>query len=571
MMLKQSSNKINPALNMFKFSLKRNFGIIVLLSLVFLLVCPTYMLTKIGETGAYQTLKVWVYVFPFVSAMVASALVVGLNLLGFSYMFKRSSSDLVDSMPLTRTELFFSKVLSSYVTILIPVLLSNLGIAVTCIARGYLRLGLCVAVGFACEAFAILVVSAISMVFIVCSAGVFDFLVSFAAVNIGLIVIALLIITMFEEFLLGYSGSANGAVIKALSPICLVFMNFYGLAEKESLAGLTPSFFIYSLIFVVVFGVIALLLYKNRKSESNGKAFAYKFMYYICAFVICYCATFGIGAVFAGESIENIIFYPFAIIGAVIIGIAYGAITFRGFKTVKTSVIISLVSAIVLIATMFAVRLDFVGYNKHIPKKEEVEKVEVHFGGNDVAYKDPTIALSMHKKIVEYYSENKDESYYGPDFASVNIYYTLKGKQELHRQYWVSKKAIESEAEKLLTSDERFDQMINSLNKMKKSTFSLTVSSNKYKDGYLGDSYLTYEEAIKLIEIYKKEITDGKHKVITYEDEDDTIYFGSGEYWFGLGFDKTYTETIGFLDELNVEDRVQDFDEKTAIDEVVYD
>ena len=48
MMLKTSSNKVNPSANMFRFTLKQNLGIIVLATIAFLLVCPSYMLINLN-------------------------------------------------------------------------------------------------------------------------------------------------------------------------------------------------------------------------------------------------------------------------------------------------------------------------------------------------------------------------------------------------------------------------------------------------------------------------------------------------------------------------------------------
>ena len=51
MTLRTSSNSINPCSNLFKFTVKRNIGVIILFTLIMLLVCPGFVLNEISEVS----------------------------------------------------------------------------------------------------------------------------------------------------------------------------------------------------------------------------------------------------------------------------------------------------------------------------------------------------------------------------------------------------------------------------------------------------------------------------------------------------------------------------------------
>ena len=573
MMLKTSSNKVNPSANMFRFTLKQNLGIIVLATIAFLLVCPSYMLINLNafsftavEKNHY--FKEWCENFSFFASIISGVSVVGINLLNFSFMFKRNSSDFTDSLPITRNELFLSKTISGFLIVLVPSVLSllALGIAATCF--GFSKIFLSVLINILYIIAVTAVCSAFSMIFIISSASIFDFLLSFATVNIGLLILGAIVCNMCEELLIGYRGSDYRIVLRYISPVSFAYYGFGSHVFGSHAPLIYFPYFIKAIIITAVFYVISLLLYRKRKTESTGKAFAYNFLYIICAFLISFCASYVFGAVFEdGVNFNSGIFYLFAIIGGLIAGVVYGAITSRGFKTIKKSLIIGGVSFVIMVALAGSIKIDVIGYNKRIPSKENVKVASVKIWSDNVSYTDPTFVIDLHKKIIteddilmDYNAFNHELKDDESTATAVDINYTLKNGRTLSRTYLVYNKKIEKELETLLKSKERFETIRNSLTLSKPKTVNFYVNS---KDGNYLDVYLTYNETLKFLDIYEKEIANKKVSSV-YDDNNNFYemnYSGNSRYFSSsFYFDETYTETKNYLDSLNLGDRVKYYD-----------
>ena len=564
MMLKTSSNKVNPFSNMFRFSFRRNLGIIVLVVIGFLLICPAFTIITLNNVSATASARKVFFSdynsgFSFFCAVFSGIAVVLINLLNFSYMFKRNASDFTDSLPITRTELFISKVASGYLLVLIPSLLSltALGITATCFGFGGIFKDVLINILYIAVITALC--SAISMIFIVSSAGIFDFLASFAIVNVGLVILALIFANMFEELLIGFYGNSSYAgIIKTMSPVVFTYYGFGEYVFDEDVNRICISYFIKNAVMILVFFGFSLILYKKRKTESTGKAFAYKFIYIICAFLISFCASYAFGAIFAdGVNFKSFVFYIFALIGALIAGVAYGAITFRGFKTVKRSLIIGCVSFALMVASAGFIRADFVGFNKRIPENSRIKTATLEYDDNKVTYTDPTFVTNLHKKII---TEDgvliKNDTDYNEDTNFITIEYKLKNGRQAKRFYIVNYPKLKKELSDILKSKELFDGIRKPLIASKSKTVNIYSTSN---DDTYYDAYLTVAETLKFLDIYEKEIKPKEIKPSTDKNAGYyNISFGEKTYYhYGLYFDETFTETKNYLDSLNLGDRVK--------------
>ncbi|MBO4432159.1 MAG: hypothetical protein J5852_01370, partial [Clostridia bacterium] len=124
MTLRQSNRKISPAIGLLRSTLLKNTGIIILMSIAMLIFCPGILLTALSR----MTFKAQEYtspsmlnVFYGITAVISVMLVCISNFVNFSYLYKKSSSDVFHSLPLTRTTLLFSRLTAGIVEILIPV------------------------------------------------------------------------------------------------------------------------------------------------------------------------------------------------------------------------------------------------------------------------------------------------------------------------------------------------------------------------------------------------------------------------------------------------------------------
>ena len=64
MMLRTSSNKLNPAVNMYRQTVRRSVGIVILVTLFLLLVCPSYVLVHINNSLATSNNGFFAISFP---------------------------------------------------------------------------------------------------------------------------------------------------------------------------------------------------------------------------------------------------------------------------------------------------------------------------------------------------------------------------------------------------------------------------------------------------------------------------------------------------------------------------
>ena len=126
MMLKTSSRKVNPFLGMLKFTLTKNLGIIIIVTIVALLYCPGHYLTDFeyyydayahGSAFSIDMIEELLYTV----SVVAGVLVILFNFMNFTYMYQKRSSDVFHSFPLTRNELLVSRMLAAFIQVLIPI------------------------------------------------------------------------------------------------------------------------------------------------------------------------------------------------------------------------------------------------------------------------------------------------------------------------------------------------------------------------------------------------------------------------------------------------------------------
>ena len=190
MMLRTSSNKLNPTAKLIGFSVRKNIGLTILASIAMLIICPGLVLTRIfdfveNNVRAYDFSNVAESMILWITAA-ASIGVVLLNILNFSYLFSKKSSDVFHSVPLKRGELLFARCFSGIINVIVPVVLGYLSMAgIILFMSSVVGEILPLIIGFAYTIIAMLFCSAFSMIFIVCAGTAFDWAVSFFGINIG--------------------------------------------------------------------------------------------------------------------------------------------------------------------------------------------------------------------------------------------------------------------------------------------------------------------------------------------------------------------------------------------------
>ena len=115
MILKTSSNKLNPAINFFKTSLKKQSGFVLLSLVISLLICPGVILKNISDNTINitkdNTYEMQWLVDGFTTGIFVFSLAVMLLLLfvNFGFLYSKKASDVFHSLPLTRNELLITR------------------------------------------------------------------------------------------------------------------------------------------------------------------------------------------------------------------------------------------------------------------------------------------------------------------------------------------------------------------------------------------------------------------------------------------------------------------------------
>ena len=556
MMLRTSSNKLNPTGKLIGFSVRKNIGLTILASIAMLIICPGLVLTRIfdfveNNARAYDFSNVAESMILWITAA-ASIGVVLLNILNFSYLFSKKSSDVFHSVPLKRGELLFARCFSGIINVIVPVLLgylSMIGIILFMpVVDGEI---LPLVIGFAYTLLAMLFCSAFSMIFIVCAGTAFDWAVSFFGINIGSMLVGSILLDYCYDNLRGYYPTSTTDLFRYISPPYFLFEGITKYTYQDSLNEMLDTIsiiihFAVCLALTVIFYLISLFLYRKRPAEKGGDSFAFRFIYVICSLLVGFCCGYALALIFDADE-NSILFYAIAGIGAILSCVIYGVITDRGFKKVKSYILTGVISFIILAATFLSISFDVFGFSKRIPEAEKIEYVSIGIDSTDVVYDDPTLALDIHKTVYDMeFSEGWDNS--------VLLTYKLKNGLTMTRKFWYESEKIEDLLMRYAKSEER----IQNIEYQIESAYEhFDVDFNFKQNGKTVYAYMKIdkEQMQQIFELYKKELVNAN----TYSanrDYDTNFSYNiiEGRHtnyeFFGLNISEDFPETRKLLDEL---------------------
>ncbi len=443
-----SDRKKSAVLNMFLFTLNKNKAVIILGSVLSFLVLPIFptfsMRENIGSNGYISEITLAALFACFLISMAVTLILTDLN---FSFMHTKSSSDLFFAVPLTRRGLFVSRLLASVVGGFVPIIIPTVSAFLICLGDGrnsyaygslwFLALTLLTGIMFA-------VVCSFFMLF---AGRNFEAMVSFVVFNVGLPVLALIVVEQMTNNLYGlpYTAFENEFYL-AFSPISsggyLAFSFMNSIMNEESFK-IPVSTIIWVSLTVVIF-IISLIFAKKRKSESAGSAFAHKLMPTLLIGLASILAGFLFGFIFTGDAEFSFAFVTFAIIGGLLIATVLGAIFNRNFKNVGRSLLIGGVSAALYSAFVIIIATGGFGYVTRTPDIEKVESATYLVGGSwynantDVASttitdkKDIEKLLTVNKNVIENRVLNAND-----DTNTFYVAYKLKNGKTFERWYSV--------------------------------------------------------------------------------------------------------------------------------------
>lgn len=534
MTLKASSEKSHAARRLFFHSLGRNLGLTVLITVAAILVCPVYAVTEIGRICADGR------VFDFNSAApeallvatVASLAAVMLYLfINFSYLYGRSSSDFYHSLPITRNGLLLVRLLASIIPILIP-MLAVYGSLCTFDLLPYINCDIkLILTGFAYNLLAIVALTGFTLIFIICAGSVFELLLSFLTVNIGIVIIQVVICSFCQEFLRGFSYSDHEELFAfSSSPYLYVFDNYYELLRGDITCPAVAEFTVKLVLLGVASYIAAFVLYKHRKSERSGMGYAYGFLYTASLLIVsCVCAVV-LGMIFSEGEI-TLSFWIFAAIGGVISAVAFAAVHDRGFKKFKKSALMGGLATALLGVTALLLVTDCFGYNRRIPAVEAIESVTVEFADAEITLTDPAAVRALHGEIIE--ETDNDDTYSA--YGYVRLDYLLKSGRHLTRSYTTDYVDHSKTLLELYTGEDRIAEIRRQVGEIKSNkyisqylnyTAGETASTEDVYEKYNTEIAVTSEQLEAFVEAYISDV--GKSTVKSVCDENVITYYVNG-------------------------------------------
>ena len=263
------------------------------------------------------------------------------------------------------------------------------------------------------------------------------------------------------NFLFGY---ASGGTVQLgfLSPLYWMLRRVdVSWSENGSVHSLSPGTMPLLAAYAaagLAIAVIALLLYRTRRSELTGSTVAFSWAAPIFKYGVAFCTAIAIGQMlyyflFGQYQASGSYSLPGTIVCMVAAGLAgyYIAemLIRKSFNVFRAGAKGAAVVAGILVLFGIAMTFDLTGYESRVPKESDVKSVSYSFGGNtQVATQDPdTIRylLAAHRAIVD----NKDEqlrrvnwpistdtdSHTGRVYFSLEFTYYLENGSQLTRDY----------------------------------------------------------------------------------------------------------------------------------------
>ena len=515
MMLKTSSRKLNPCRNMIGFTLRKSIGFIIILCIAALLYCPGGFIVNFEDLkaaniedllSAYRSnnnklVENLAYLVTVMSAIIA----ILFNAINFSFLYKKSSSDVFHAFPLTRTQLLLSRFSAGLIATFIPVLVCYAAFAIMAAFNPWMGSLTQLAVYLLYTVIITLVCSSFSLIFIISAGSMFDMGVSLIGSNIALLLVGQVFDSVLDRTLLGYNRAFASDIMYYISP---PYFCGIGLGRASNgMNGRTIEFFIRSVIYIIAFTVIAVLLYNKRRAEKCEQGYAYKFMYIFCGALAGICGGYLIGFLFTYD-VSSPVFYIFMTIGAILTAVIYGVITNRGFKNFGRAIAVGCVSSLIIISVAVFGITGGLGYSKRIPEKQDISDTHINAFSEFIHFENPDDILALHQKIIETGAASDRE--YTENKINVSFEYKLKNGKTMSRTFLVDTALLENELLSIYNSDERMNSIKESINFDTATSFSLYFYDN---DKYV-NAIITRSEAQEFLDAYWLDVQNSGSKAL---------------------------------------------------------
>lgn len=386
----------------------------------------------------------------------------------WSYLMSGRTVGLMHALPVTRTQAFFSHILSVLGALTAGNVLIFLLTALCSAGFSYVdwaALGTWLLLTELMALFFFALGSLCAMV----TGWLLAVPVLYGAMNVVALLLYAVISTMTQMFYFGYSSSDIPEFITWLTPVGRIwdavanggaqpievqFREPIGTQTYHRFQ-LPASAFSTCIIYAAVgIALLALVwwLYKKRPSETAGDAMSFRWLQPIARWSIGLCGGLGLGLFL------NYVILGSSFAGLLICQLVMGVICFFAAQMLlkkKFRIFTSrwwvetLALVLTLLAVTLCIKLDITGYQHRVPDAEDVTSVRFDASYADFTTDDPAAVesvISLHRAILEQYDETgerlENQTYLdtegGPITRYVRVDYQLRNGTSLRREWRVS-------------------------------------------------------------------------------------------------------------------------------------
>lgn len=386
----------------------------------------------------------------------------------WSYLMSGRTVGLMHALPVTRTQAFFSHILSVLGALTAGNVLIFLLTALCSAGFSYVdwtALGTWLLLTELMALFFFALGSLCAMV----TGWLLAVPVLYGAMNVVALLLYAVISTMTQMFYFGYSSSDIPEFITWLTPVGRIWDAVAnGSAQPIEVQFPEPigtqsyhrfqlpaSAFSTCIIYAAVgIALLALVwwLYKKRPSETAGDAMSFRWLQPIARWSIGLCGGLGLGLFL------NYVILGSSFAGLLICQLVMGVICFFAAQMLlkkKFRIFTSrwwvetLALVLTLLAVTLCIKLDITGYQHRVPDAEDVTSVRFSASSADFTADDPAAVesvISLHRAILEQYDETgerlENRTYLdtegGPTTRYVRVDYQLRNGTSLCREWRVS-------------------------------------------------------------------------------------------------------------------------------------
>ena len=401
------------------------------------------------------------------------------SILLFKYTNEEKSSSFIHGLPISKRKLYITNILTGIVMYVIPflvnliiIILLNLGemgkyIQFADIMKWF---GICMLYNTIFFAFATFIGTFCASKI---SHGILTYILMYAPVGVLVLTSAIT-----ENILYGFKGLSSNFEEFTKLPFIKIIEDFremssYYLSQTIEFETSTIIIYITSIIVMLVLGYF---IYKKRKLEITKEFIAFKgiriFVKYAATFLVNLLSYMYFYDVIGKHNIRTLL------ASFIITLIAYLIIEMILKKTYKVfkSIIGFIVYAVIITITFVILSTGAFGYETKIPKAENVEEVSFKVRNETINFKEKQNI----ENIINFQQKLVDEKKKG--YTEYTIEYKLKDGRKITRKYDINNSLYKEELNKILTSNEYYEEKIKQIEDVQKiKRITINIS---YKEQY---------------------------------------------------------------------------------------